>query len=134
MDKLFVGCLFGLLIGDYMLQPKKMAIRKSENSYVGSIICLTHCSIVTLATMLTLKTIELPIIILIFFSHYIVDRGNLALHWLRYIKGRDFQFEYYQKYKFQEIHLIFSCIVYLIVDNTIHLLILYYGIPILRSV
>lgn len=133
IENLFPKILFGLLVGDYLLQPREMAIRKSQNTNKGALYCLIHCIIVAISAIIFLQEFSLSIILLIFISHYIIDRIGLAAYWLKLIKGRNFEKEYYEKYKFQEIHLIFSCIVYVIVDNTFHLLILYYGIPFLRS-
>ena len=132
IQNLFPKILFGLLVGDYLLQPRNMAIRKSENSYEGFKYCLFHCILVTFVSMLFLQMYSMSIICLIFFSHYIIDRHSLASKWLRLIKGRDFIDEYFSKYKYRDMHLSFACIVYIITDNTFHLLILYYGIPFLR--
>jgi len=133
IENLFPKILFGLLVGDYLLQPREMAIQKSQNTNKGALYCLIHCIIVTISAIIFLQEFSISITLLIFISHYIIDRIGLSTYWLRLIKGRDFEKEYYEKYKFQEIHLCFSCIVYVIVDNTFHLLILYYGIPFLRS-
>lgn len=128
---LFPKILFGLLAGDYILQTEKMAIKKSEKSIEGILYCLLHCSIVTLVSMLFLQTRSFSIGYLIFISHLLIDRYSIALYWLRFIGGRDFLYEHYSVHSFKDVRLAFSCIVYTVVDNTLHLLILYYGISFL---
>ncbi len=57
-------------------------------------------------------------------SHFPIDRWSLAGKWLQLIKGRDFFAAYHSKAEFHEIDLSFSTIVYVVVDNTFHLLLM----------
>lgn len=124
MLTIFEKILLGHLVGDYLLQPRKMAIRKSAKGFGGFIWCLVHCVIYTLVVCLFTSTSDFTKIILIFLSHFPVDRWSLAGKWLGIIKGHDFVSAYRSKDKYHEIYLSFSTIVYVVVDNTIHVLLM----------
>lgn len=121
----FFLIIFGHLLGDYLFQSKEMAIKKSEHTISGFFWCVLHCVIYTLCILLMIQKINPLIIILVFLSHYPIDRYSLAKYWLKLIQGRDIENAYLSTKKYHEIDLIFSCIVYLIVDNTLHLLLLW---------
>jgi len=121
---MFVQILLGHLVADYLLQPKKMAIAKSEKGINGLKWCLVHCLIYTAIICLFTFTFNPLIIALIFLSHFPIDRWSLASKWLKMIKGRDFAEAYRSKKEYHEIDFGFSISVYIIVDNTLHLLLL----------
>jgi len=125
MEGIFARLLLGHLIGDFLLQSKTMALRKSEKSLTGHFYCLIHCLIYTAAVSLMLWTTSPLIILLIFLSHYPIDRWSLASKWLKIIKGRDIAAAFYSREEYQQIDLIFSCIVYTVADNTMHLVLLW---------
>lgn len=125
MEELFARILLGHLIGDFLLQSKTMALRKSEKSLTGHLYCFIHCLVYTTSVSLMLWTANPFIIVLIFFSHWPIDRWSLANKWLKIIKGRDIATAFYSQEKYQQIDLIFSCVVYTVVDNTIHLILLW---------
>jgi len=124
MLTIFEKILLGHLVGDYLLQSKKMAIKKSAKGINGLMWCLLHCLIYTAITCLFTSTVDPIKIILIFMSHFPIDRWSLANKWLKIIKGRDFMNAYKSKDKFHEIDLSFSTIVYVVVDNTMHILLM----------
>ncbi len=125
MEDIFARLILGHLVGDYLLQSKKMAYLKTEKSINGIVWCLTHSLIYTLSVCLFLWKFDPLIIALIFISHYPIDRWSLAKKWLKIIKGRDILAAYKSKGEHREIDLIFSCLVYTAVDNTWHLLLLW---------
>lgn len=124
MLTIFEKILLGHLIGDYLLQSKKMAIAKSVKGVNGLMWCLAHCALYTLTICLFTATSDFIKIILIFLSHFPIDRWQLANKWLKIIKGRDFKSAYKSTARYHEIDLSFSVIVYVIVDNTIHILLM----------
>lgn len=124
MFTIFEKILLGHLVGDYLLQSKKMAIEKSAKGINGLMWCLLHCLIYTAVICLFTSIINPIKIFLIFMSHFPIDRWSLASNWLEIIKGRDFMVAYKSKAEFHEIDLSFSIIVYVIVDNTIHILLI----------
>lgn len=126
MEDLFARLVLGHLIGDYLLQPKWMALLKSSPGRRGALCCLVHCIIYTGAVCLELWTISPLIIGVVFLSHYPIDRWSLASRWLKLIGGRDFLAAHASKDPYREIHICFSTIVYTVVDNGWHLLLLYH--------
>ncbi len=124
MFTIFEKIIIGHLVGDYMFQTKKMALEKSAKNWHGLITCTVHCLIYTAAVCLfTASTAPLKIS-LIFLSHFPIDRWSLANKWLDLIKGRNFITAYKSTNEHREIDLIFSAIVYVVVDNTMHILLL----------
>lgn len=122
---IFVNILLGHLVGDYLLQSKKMALLKSEKGARGYLWCLVHSLIYTASVCFFLWTANPVIILLVFLSHYPIDRWSLASKWLNLIGGRDFMKAYESNEKYREIDISFSAIVYTVVDNTFHLLLLW---------
>jgi hypothetical protein len=124
MFTIFEKILLGHLVGDYLFQPKKMAIGKLSKGLPGLVWCLFHCLLYTTIICLFASTTDPIKILLIFMSHFPIDRWSLASKWLKMIKGRDFIVAYKSKAEFYEIDLSFSTIVYVIVDNTMHILLM----------
>jgi len=125
MTETFAAVVLGHLAGDYLAQSKNMALQKSQPSWQGFKWCLLHCLIYTTCVCLFLWTINPLIIVLVFLSHFPIDRWSLASKWLKMIRGRDFINAYLQKQAFWEIDVSFSCLVYAVVDNTMHLILLW---------
>lgn len=184
--KIFLSLILGLLVGDYLLQPKLMAIQKSERSIDGFVACWIHCISYTFVTMsfiynkpvvliycllytlywnqakhieTTKNTIPVyvwvtvfllilspfvwlshnwqiwAVAVTIFLSHWFIDRYSLASLWLKFIKGRDFMSEYKNigVLGTELISIPFACNVYVIVDNGLHILILYFAFQLLKA-
>lgn len=131
----FIAMLFGHLIGDYLLQNKWMAMNKNG----GTFTCLVHCIIYTLSVLAMTWTFNHSLlwITLIFTSHYPIDRYSLADKWLDWIGGRTLKdfIEHGQEnipgdlnvFNYHALRGGFTAFVYAISDNTLHLLIMYYG-------
>jgi len=126
MEDLFIRAMLGHLAGDYLLQSRIMAIKKSEKDFFGLIWCLIHCLIYTTCVCLFLWMYDPVVVCLVFLSHFPIDRWSLASKWLKVIRGRDFVTAYIVKKKYWEIDLSFSCLVYAVVDNTLHLILLWF--------
>lgn len=131
MAELFIRMILGHLAGDYLFQSQKMAINKSKPGLNGLIWSLFHCGIYTFNICLFATNFQPIFILLVFLTHWPIDRFALAVYWLRMIGGRDLYFPYFSKQKYGEvtaaqiIDLGFACVVYAVVDNTLHLLLLY---------
>lgn len=123
---MFAEIVLGHLAGDYLFQSKTMALRKSEKGLNGILWCTFHCLVYTFSVSVFLWTINPLIIGLIFLSHWPLDRWSLASKWLKLIHGRDFTKAYRSTEKYHEIDLAFSCLVYAVVDNTMHLILLWF--------
>lgn len=125
MTDLFTRALLGHLVGDYLLQSKKMALKKSQKGLMGIVWCLFHCLVYTLAVCLFLETTDPLIITLVFMSHYPIDRWSLANKWLKMIGSRDFIAAHYSNDEYKDLDVAFSCLVYAVADNTLHLVLLW---------
>lgn len=125
MTDLFVRALLGHLVGDYLLQTNKMALRKSQPGWSGTLWCSFHCLVYTFSVCLFLWTIDPLIIALVFISHYPIDRLSLASKWLKFIGSRDFMTAHYSKDEYKDLDVAFSCLVYAVADNTMHLILLW---------
>ena len=84
-----VAILCGHVVGDYMLQPRSMAMEKSKNSAV----CFAHCVVYTSCMSICFLASDgravfqpgLPIwLALVFVTHFIIDRWSLAERWQRH--------------------------------------------------
>jgi hypothetical protein len=112
-------------VGDYLLQPKKMALRKANNNLEGWLWCLAHSLIYTGSICLLAQKFNWVFGGLVFLSHFPIDKWSLAAWWLKLIKGRDILEAAKRIDQDHLIDLVFACIVYTVTDNTWHLLILW---------
>lgn len=134
---IFRAVFFGLIAGDYVLQPQWMAEGKSKFGVRGTLICFLHSLIYTIATLLFLGPagINPTVICIIFLSHYFIDRYSLGSVWLGWIRGRSIKAEekqlqhaVTQSKPLQSWKQPFACIVYKEVDNGFHMILLYYAL------
>jgi len=126
MIELFIAAMLGHFVADYLLQSREMAIQKSEKGWTGLAWCSAHCVIYTLTVCAFMQLWSPVVIVLVFLSHFPIDRWSLAGTWLRFIGGRDILDAYCSNKKYRDIDLAFSCVVYTIADNTMHLVLLYF--------
>jgi len=89
------------MIGDYFIQNSWMAANKTK-SWLP---CFVHCFLYTLAVLLVCRWFDYRLII-VFVTHYAMDRWRLAAIWRRWFSGD------------QELPWVITA------DNSIHLLIL----------
>lgn len=135
MDDFFATLILGHLLGDYVLQNKWMAMNKSASTLKCAIHCMIYTAAVTATTWSTLHGWAWTG--LIFASHFPIDRWSLADKWLDVINGRslrDFLTNGKQDIPAQmdveNYHALrggFTAIVYTMVDNTMHLFLMWYG-------
>jgi hypothetical protein len=78
MLTIFEKIILGHLVGDYLLQSKKMAVHKSQPGFNGLLWCLAHCILYTLTISIFTTTTDPLKITLIFLSHFRLIAG----HWL----------------------------------------------------
>ncbi|MDD3006793.1 MAG: DUF3307 domain-containing protein [Candidatus Pacebacteria bacterium] len=122
----FALILMGHLVGDYLLQSKEMALRKTELGLKGFAWCFLHSMVYALTVCVFLWSFDGWVLALVFMTHFPLDRWSLASKWLRLIRGRDFVKAVESKDKFREVDIAFSCLVYAVADNTMHLVLMYY--------
>jgi len=122
---MFAQIVFGHLFGDYLFQGKTMALRKTEKSWAGVLWCFFHCLVYTVCVCLFLWTLNPLVILSVFASHLFIDRWSLGLKWLKMIRGRNFIEAFESKDRYRDVDLSFSCLVYAVVDNTLHLFLIW---------
>ena len=125
MTDIFIRMVLGHLVGDYLLQNNKMAFGKSMPGWDGHFWCTVHCLLYTAAVCLFLQTVNPLVVSLVFLSHWPLDRWSLAGKWLKLIGGRDFMAAHKSDDEYRDIHVAFSCLVYAVADNTMHLVLLW---------
>jgi Protein of unknown function (DUF3307) len=130
----FDKLILGHLIGDFVLQNKWMAYRKVTNYFP----CLVHCLIYTLSVCL-LTSFNPAWATIVFLSHFPIDKWSLADKWLSLINGRSLK-DYFdngslnipvqndpQYTNYLILRGSFTGIVYTVVDNTLHLMLMLLG-------
>lgn len=116
-----IEMFLGHLVGDFMLQPKSMAIKKSTNSWI----CTLHVVIYTATVCAFCRSLDPLFWLGVAVPHWIIDRFSLANVWAKLMKGRTFQDAWLSNDQFREFDIAFTAIVYTVVDATMHLLCLY---------
>jgi hypothetical protein len=120
MIDIFAKIFFAHMFGDYMFQPREMALKKSERSIQGLTWCTAHSLIYTACFALFFWTINPLFLTLVFLSHWPVDRWSLGQKWLNMIGGRNLTLAF-SKTENKEVEIFFAGLVYVAVDNTMHL-------------
>jgi len=98
----------GHLVGDYLLQNDWMALNKKAKSWRGELACHVHCLLWTLSVLLCTGWWDLWHFALCYASHYLLDRTSIVEWYVRAINVR------------RPLSWL-----YIITDNTLHLLALY---------
>ena len=95
--------ILGHMLGDYLFQNPWMAFNKTKRNFP----CIVHCLIYTLCILLVTRWLNWKLLI-VFITHFIMDRFRLATYWRKIMGDKEPQLPY----------IILS-------DNTIHLLTLW---------
>lgn len=108
------------MIGDYTLQSKWIANTKTKNNVDGYFACLIHCLIYS---SLFYQIASFSAIIVIFSTHYLIDKFRLAKYLTMFING-DRENNGYGN----DTPLYLSTWLLFINDNIIHIVINYFAI------
>lgn len=73
------------LLGDFVLQNDWMAKNKNENTTVGHLACFVHCMFYCMPFYLAFS-LSLPQILLVFSTHFVIDKYCLAKKWTSFYK------------------------------------------------
>jgi hypothetical protein len=141
----FEQILIGHLVGDYVCQNQWMAQRKGAHLFP----CIVHCLIYTLCLCLTVQGGLNPWwALVVFISHLPIDRWSLADRWLGIIHGRTLEgflnhghedmpkaneMSKRKKHNLLVLRGSFAAIVYCVVDNTFHLVLMVWGYQVLKA-
>jgi hypothetical protein len=122
--------LLGHLVGDYLLQNKWMALTKSKNTLEGWLAALVHCLIYTFAVCLFMWNFSLIWIVVVFNSHFWIDKFALGEKYKMLIGSSTLK-EFVHRPKWSEITRYdiveggFASLTYTITDNTMHILLMW---------
>jgi hypothetical protein len=122
--------LLGHLAGDYLFQNDWMALNKSKRDWSGWLACTTHCVIYSLVVCLFTE-MNIEWFCLVFLSHYFIDHYSLG-NLVSKLKGNSTLKEYCNKTpdkntNLNELKSSFAAFVYIAQDNTMHLILMYWG-------
>ena len=139
--------LLGHLVGDYLFQTDFMALNKTKNTLKGWIAAIIHCIFYTFAVCLMMNNYDMLWIIIVFFSHFFIDKFNLGEIYMDKIKGHGLKKFINEnnwinnlKYSPNPINDIsretiikggFTTFVYAVTDNTMHLVLMFLGYKLL---
>jgi hypothetical protein len=127
--------IIGHCIGDFLLQPATLAKNKKKNTLYGWSVCAVHCMIYVLTVVMAIawtsyKSTMLQIF-LIFLTHFVIDKTRLLDVYFKIMKIRswDTNITNPQSHSLitvkQAVDVSFGAVVYVVADNTLHLLSLY---------
>jgi len=119
MEKMLIGTIFGHFIGDFFFQVRDMADNKYRAGWKGFLWCSIHVLIYTLVVAMFTGNFSLLFLLGVYLPHWIVDRWSLAFHWMKFI-GRSDLINNSNPQKAS-----FGVIIYVVIDQTIHLGCLY---------
>jgi len=110
-----------------MLQSTMMATTKGQSHTVqGWFWCSLHCIIYTLCICLFLWKLTPLLFVGIFFSHFFIDKFSLAEKWNTLVRGRTFKAAQNETDENKKPFTVaFTCLVYVVVDNTMHFLLMW---------
>jgi len=122
--------MLGHLVGDYIFQNDWMALNKSKKTIFGSFTCLVHCLFYSICVCLF--TVMDPLwFCLVFISHYPIDRYSLAEN-LAKAKGNGKLIDWMTSSskgqgwaRTEQVTSAFKAFVYIMNDNTLHLMIMW---------
>jgi len=114
--------LVGHLLGDYVFQPRRMAEMKGQPG--GFLLSLLHGAIYTVCVCLAIWNPSPIAAIMIFLTHWPIDRFNVTSWWCRKALDRHPEDAMLWGHGIRNVRIGFSCLHYAVVDNTFHLLLL----------
>jgi len=119
--------LLGHLVGDYVLTSSPMQTTKGQSrNWQGWAWCFLHCFIYTVSICVFLWRFDWLFFILIFNSHFWIDKFSLAEKWAQLTGGRTFAKAAAEPDEAKRpFSIAFTCLVYAVVDNTFHLLLMW---------
>ena len=115
--------LLGHLTGDYLFQTDRMAKNKTDNTLEGWCAALIHCILYTFAVCLFMWNFHLIWIVVVFCSHFFIDKFAFGKWYLKHIKGMEM--DDYRGKDYSELHAGFTAVVYTVTDNTMHLILMW---------
>ena len=122
--------LLGHLAGDYLLQNDWMARNKTRADWTGWLSASVHCIIYTLAVCLFMQNFQPIWMLIVFLSHFPIDKFGLAELYMKHVKGYNMkQFlegsDYPSTNRMTVLRGGFMAFIYAVTDNTMHLILMW---------
>lgn len=132
------GMLLGHFVGDYLLQNNWIALNKHRFDCLGWLTCTVHCLLYTSAVCYYMKEWDIYWILCVFLSHFIIDKFGLPELYLQLIRGRSLKRFIKNPVNHSwttqvGLYCGFSSAVYMVVDNTMHIVLMYEIYPLIFS-
>ena len=135
MNEWFIWLLFGHLFGDYMFQSDWMALNKKSNNVALMLHCIIYTTIVCMFISLAEYELSTYQVIAIFASHILIDGTDIVdkwcdmygvRTWYTYLPRVGKAISISEKATIENIITTsFGAIVYVVVDNTLHLFMMF---------
>ena len=125
MNDLFARLVLGHVLGDYLFQTDRMAVLKNVKGLTGHIWCTIHVLIYSTCMCLFLWKASPLVFAIVFISHWPIDRWSLGLKWIEFYGSVSWRKVYSEKEEHWPIKLAFGAPVYIIVDNSMHMIIMW---------
>ena len=104
------------LVGDYLTQTSWMALNKKNPGLMGFLACLVHCSVYALPFLLIGSVWA---VLVVFATHFIIDRSHIVEGYISLINRTDPKVNFGYP---TDRPVFLTLWLYIIVDNTFHLL------------
>ncbi len=91
MATLFIQAFLGHIIGDYLFQTDYMAFNKKSSGWKGVWACTFHCLTYVVPVCLFLWTSDWLVWLLVFASHWAIDRTKFVAWWMDKVKRLSFK-------------------------------------------
>ena len=124
--------ILGHFIGDFLLQNDWMGDQKKKHEGLGWYACLVHCCFYTLAVCTTMWNFDIMWVCLVFLSHVFIDKYAVVEWYSQLIGSRSIE-KFLNDEENQEytphigLRAGVTILVYVVKDNTFHIMIMYYG-------
>lgn len=125
MGDLFARLILGHCMGDYLFQNNKMALSKSKKGGQGHFWCTIHALIYSVCVCLFLWEANILVFGIVFLSHWPIDRYSLGLKWSEFYGSISWRKVYTEKGKDWHVRLAFAAPVYIAVDNSMHIILMW---------
>ena len=115
------------LLGDWIFQPRKMAVEKGRQTLSGWLFCFAHVAIYTICFVFLVPHHSHLFYASIAVPHFIIDKISLMGYWIKFRDGENW-WEAYEKTPDdfpKRVEMGFAGVRYALEDNTAHLICLY---------
>ena len=125
MEHIFFKLVLGHIIGDFFFQFSSMADNKYRTGLKGFLWCSIHVAVYTAFVASVSGNFSLIFLLAVYIPHWLVDRYSLAYKWMKFTGSAPLMMSMNPK------DASFGAIIYVVIDQTIHLVSLYFTIQLI---